>query len=99
MGSNALIRDGQAKLITSAADILSEYAPIEVSAAAPKTATHEFTDEIESSIYSLLQDSPLDASAIAESLSLDIGTLAYRLSMMEVKGMIEMGIGGRYEVR
>ena len=60
----------------------------------PKTATHEFADEIESSIYSLLQDSPLDASAIAESLSLDIGTLAYRLSMMEVKGMIEMGIGG-----
>lgn len=99
-GANALIRDGQAKLILSAADILSEYQSVEIIKWwSPKKSAITFDDAIEEAIYTLLSGEPLDASAIGEKLTINITTVAFKLSMMEVKWLVEMGIGGEYEVR
>jgi len=100
IGTNAIIRDGQAKLILSAEDILSEYQSVEVTTWWYQTKSAiTFDDAIEEAIYTLLSSESLDASAIGEKLTINITTIAFRLSMMEVKGLIEMGIGGEYEVR
>lgn len=86
VGSNALIRDGQAKLVTSALDILNEYNPVEVvkPATAQKNTPH-FEDETEERIYSLLAGESLDPSSVADRLGIDIATVSFRLSMMEVR--------------
>lgn len=106
-GANALIRDGQAKLVLGAQDILSEYAPVEISGngVTPSVEQSEnlklatFDDPTEASIHELLLAESLDASSLSDRLNIDISTIAFKLSMMEVRGVIEMGIGGGYEMR
>jgi len=99
-GTNTLIRDGQAKLIMSATDILSEYETLTVTdgkieiVSAPK-----FDDPLEHSIYELLEKEPLDISSISDILGMDIATIAFKLSMMEVRGVVDMNMNGSYEVR
>lgn len=100
VGANKLIRDGQAKLILGATDILSEYLPIQIIEWwYREEISVTFDDAVEESIYTLLKSEPLDASVVSNQLGLDIATVAFKLSMMEVRWLVEMGIGGGYEVR
>ncbi|MDD2917292.1 MAG: DNA-processing protein DprA [Candidatus Gracilibacteria bacterium] len=99
-GTNALIRDGQAKLTTSAGDILGEYETTGfVQKEAPTVIPVLFDDAGEKNIYELLRVEPLDISSIEDHLGEDITTIAFKLSMMEVRGIIEMGLDGRYGVK
>lgn len=99
-GTNILIRDGQAKLILSAMDILSEY---EIVATGMKnkemSPAPKFDDPTEKSIYELLVLEALDISSIEDRLGEDISTIAFKLSMMEVRGIIEMGMDGNYHIK
>ena len=59
-----------------------------------------FDDPQEKSLYELLeQEVSLDISSIEDTLGMDIATIAFRLSMMEVRGIISMNIDGSYGVR
>lgn len=96
-GTNALIRDGQAKLIMNANDILSEYETVTIAMKNEKTAAPpKLDDPLERSIYELIRSEPLDASSISDRLDIDIATVAFKLSMMEVAGMAEMALDGSY---
>lgn len=100
IGTNSLIRDGQAKLTMSASDILSEYGPITIltpSKILPNTP--KFDDLIEASIYELLTNESLDISTIADQLDMDTATIAGRLSMMEVHGTVEITVDGNYKTK
>lgn len=99
-GTNILIRDGQAKLIMNAMDILSEYETMTIiQDKLVVLPTPKFDDPTEKSIYELLHGGPLDVSSIEDKLEIDIATIAFKLSMMEVRGVVEMTIDGRYRVK
>lgn len=98
-GTNALIRDGQAKLILEAADILSEYRTITITSKEKVTKHPKPEDPLEGSIYELLESEPLDVSSISERLDTDIATVSFKLSMMEVGGIVEMALDGRYGIK
>lgn len=98
-GTNILIRDGQAKLIMSAMDILSEYEIVTIGTKnKERVNTPKFDDSLEKSIYELLVLEVLDISSIEDKLGIDIATIAFKLSIMEVRGIIEMTIDGSYKV-
>lgn len=98
-GTNILIRDGQAKLIINASDILSEYET--------ETSTQgnivvkkipKFDDPIEASIYEILKTESMSISSMEDILNADVSIIAFKLSMMEVRGIVEMGMDGNYHV-
>lgn len=99
-GTNALIRDGQAKLVMSASDILSEYETVTIAVKSGEmTPPPNLGDPLERSIYELIESDPLDASSISDRLDIDIATVSFKLSMMEVVGIVEMALDGSYGVR
>lgn len=87
LGSNSLIRDGLAKLITSASDILSEYQIVDhqTSLLANRPA---FTDPLQASLYDLLCMDSLGIDALTEKLQIDTTTLMNTLSMLEIEGHV-----------
>lgn len=98
IGTNSLIRDGQAKLTISASDILSEYGPVTILTQVEILPTlPKFDDPIEASIYELLTNESLDISTIAHQLEMDAVLIAGKLSMMEVYGTVEITIDGSYK--
>ena len=60
------------------------------------TNTPKFDDPLEKSIYELLGSQSLNISSIEDALGMDIATIAFKLSMMEVRGIVEMNIDGSY---
>jgi DNA processing protein len=69
IGTNSLIRDGQAKLTMNASDILSEYGPVTILTQReilPNLPT--FDDPIEASIYELLTTESFDISSLSDRL-------------------------------
>lgn len=99
-GTNMLIRDGQAKLVMNAMDILGEYETMTViNEKIDVIMPPAFDDPTEQTLYELLSDESLDISSIEDRLGIDIATIAFRLSMMEVRGIVEMGIDGGYRVK
>ena len=100
IGTNVLIRDGQAKLVIQAIDILSEYETMTVidnniSLVIPK----KFDDPIEQALYELLWEGSRTISSIEDVLDIDVATIAFKLSMMEVCGVIKMEMDGSYSIR
>lgn len=99
-GTNSLIRDGQAKLILGAADILSEYEPMIIETKnGGITNVPKIDDPLEASIYELIRFEPLDISSIGDRTGVDISMIACKLSMMEVHGIVEMNIDGSYSIK
>lgn len=100
IGTNMLIRDGQAKLILRATDILSEYETITVITERKRvTDIPKFNDPLEASIYELIKFESLDISSIGDRLGLDTSMIAYKLSIMEVHGIVEMTMDGGYRTK
>ncbi len=96
-GTNTLIRDGHAKLTMNALDILGEYETLTVMDNVLQVAVSpKFEDPLEQAIYELLAKEPLDVSSIEDTLGADIATIAFKLSMMEVRGIVEMDMSGNY---
>ena len=99
-GTNALIRDGHAKLTMNALDILGEYETLTVTDNILRVVSSPiFEDPTEKAIYELLRKEPLDVSSIEDTLGSDIATIAFKLSMMEVRGIVEIDMSGNYRTR
>ncbi|EKD30491.1 MAG: hypothetical protein ACD_78C00036G0003, partial [uncultured bacterium (gcode 4)] len=100
IGTNSLIRDGQAKLILGTTDILSEYEMADILTLPVNiTDTPKFGDPLEASIYELIKFEPLDISSLGDKTGIDISMIACKLSMMEVHGIVEMNIDGSYSIK
>lgn len=97
IGTNALIRDGQAKLVLGAADILSEYGIVHsVTANGNRKNIPSFDSPLEESVYRLLEAGPLDISSIGDRLDIDAAAVAGILSIMEIHGMVKVTMDGSY---
>jgi len=94
---NMLIKKWMAKLVTCSNDILEEYNINEISKwdNAQKIV---FNDEIEEKIYNILLVEYLTINELVNKLNLDISTLSFKLSMMEINNLIKKSNWWKYEV-
>ena len=94
---NMLIKKGMAKLTTCSDDILVEYNILEWSNR-NNNLKIEFSDKTEEEIYNILILENLTIDEIAKKISLDISTISFKISMMEINNLIKKAIWWKYEV-
>jgi len=91
-GTNRLIQKGEAKLVTSAADILDELdVPLAIAQAQARTAMP--ADGSEAQVLSYLSRDPMHVDEIGRAAGLPAPTVASALSMLELKGLVR-SVGG-----
>ena len=94
---NSLIKNGMAKLVSNSEDILVEYNILkETSRNINKKII--FADKIEESIYNILILESLTINELIIKIGLDIKTLSFKLSMMEINNIIKKTLWWKYEV-
>lgn len=96
LGSNALIRDGLAKLITTTSDILSEYQIIDKQMSL-LTSKPLFSDPFQSALYEVLCMDSQGIDSLTDKLQSDPTTIINALAMMEIEGHVTAQ-GGLYRV-
>lgn len=96
-GTNKLIQQGEAKLVTRASDILEELNLTmvaqhqEVRAAVPE-------NETESTLLKYLSSEPVHVDELRRETGLPIATVSSTLALMELKGMVKQVGGMNYVV-
>jgi DNA processing protein len=98
---NNLIKNWEAKLITSSLDILEEYN------FSNKNKTNnnsekiklEFSDELEEKIYNALLLESFTSDEMVKKFWLDISTLSFKLSMLEINWIIKKTLWWKFEVK
>jgi DNA processing protein len=78
-----------AKMVSSSIDILEEY---NISTKNKNTETKKeikFDNEVDKKIYDLLVLEALTMDQLKEKLNIDISTLSFRISMMEINQIIK----------
>ncbi|MDD2487066.1 MAG: DNA-processing protein DprA [Candidatus Gracilibacteria bacterium] len=98
IGSNNLIKDGLGKLTICIDDILEEYGNIGFGNYSRNSDDIEFEDQIEKNIYDQVYQESSSSSSIAQKLDLDIDIVNMKLSILEIKGLIKLDIGGTYRI-
>ena len=108
-GTNGLIRDGQAKLITSLEDILDElqevgeimrgYAGDEAEPAGEAPAAASPAGATEQAILTVLAEGTADADEICMSAELDMAQVTSTLTALQLKGLIQRLPGNRFARR
>lgn len=109
-GTNALIRNGHAKLVLSAEDILSEvgvhltlnqtgHSPLNSGHAAPAPAAVADLAADEAALYALFSDQPIHIDAIAEQSGRDISDVLVLLFELEMKELITQSTGKFFRKR
>lgn len=94
---NILIKSWMAKLVTSPEDILEEYNIHDI------TINREFkkitfSDDIEKEIYNVLIIESLTTNELITKIGLDITTINFKLSLMEINNLIKKWLWWKYEV-
>ena len=84
-GTNALIKQG-AKMVTEAADILSE---LNIESVTPENLLIEPQNKEEKLIFTALEKGPLAVDKISKTTNLDIVTINSLMSILEISGKIE----------
>lgn len=104
-GSHALIRDG-AKLVESVADILDEFADLQVEAApgedVPRQASLDLKANLsseEARLVEVLDSEPLSLDVLAERAGLPAARVSGALTLLELKGFVRALPGGRFARR
>jgi DNA processing protein len=94
---NRLIKDASAKLITCSEDVLEEYIDTH-SKNYNKTEKQKikFADSIEKEIYNILLLENLSTDELSRKMWLDIATLSFKLSIMEINQMIRKWVWWKY---
>ena len=93
--TNHLIAKWEAKMVTSARDILEEYSiHNEV-----KKKTVTFSNEIDKSLYNLICSGINDVDDFLEEIDINTNELISRLSLLEVQWIIKKGNYGKYLLR
>ena len=98
---NDLIKSGSAKLVTCANDILEEYNIWKTSSTNTKKKTEtkrNFADPIEKIIYEFLFLEALTTDEIINKTKIDLKTITFKLSMMEIEWIIKKSLWGKYEI-
>lgn len=85
IGTNKLIKSRQAKMVISADDIFVEMGWQKVTSEKPKETKDTFKDLI----IQLLKNEPLTVDQIAISLQKPVEKISVRLSILQLKGLIE----------
>lgn len=60
---------------------------------------HSFQDDLEEKIYNLLLTEKLNINQIAQKLESDVITLGFKMSMLEISGLIKKSLSGEYEIQ
>nr|MDD3720733.1 DNA-processing protein DprA [Candidatus Gracilibacteria bacterium] len=97
LGCNNLLKNGNAKMVTCSEDILEEY-NINTLNTSQKTEKISFVNELESIIYETLLLESFSVDDLMKKLNLGLTDLSVNLSMLEIRGIIKKGEGGKYEV-
>jgi DNA processing protein len=90
---NNLIKNGNAKLVTSANDILEEY---NINNEKKTQNKIKFADKIEENIYNHLILEPMTIDELNKIIMLDISTLSFKLSAMEISGFTKKWFWWKY---
>lgn len=99
-GCNDLIKKWSAKLVTNSLDILEEYNIWSKKVNNSITKIEKiFIDDIEKSIYNLLLIEKYNINELSKKLNIDVRTLAFKLSMLEISGNIKKTLSGDYEIQ
>lgn len=100
-GCNDLIRNGEAKPVSESAHILEEYNCKNLVENSEKKSSEKikFESEIEQNIYNALLLEALSSDDLAQKLDIDISTLSFTLSMLEIKGLIRKTMWGLFELK
>lgn len=93
---NMLIKKSMAKLTTKAQDILEEYNIVKNTQ--KKDEKIDFSCDIEKSIYEKLLLEPLNIDELSISIWLDIKTISFKLSMMELSNKIKIQTWWKYNI-
>lgn len=98
---NNLIKNWEAKLVTSSLDILEEYNFSNNIKNKNNSWENkiEFTDNIEEKIYNSLLLEWFTADELVKKFWLDISTLSFKLSMLELRGLIKKTLWWKFEIK
>ncbi len=96
---NNLIKNWEAKLINSSIDILEEYNFSITKENWKKTEKPEFSDELEEKIYNALLLEWFTADELVKKFNLDISTISFKLSMLEINWIIKKTLWWKFEVK
>jgi DNA processing protein len=97
-GCNNLVKKWEAKMVTNSLDILEEY-NLWSSWALWAQEKIEFDDELEEKIYNCLLLESFTGDDLARKLWLDISSLCFKLSMLEIRGFIKKTLWWKFEVK
>lgn len=98
-GTNALIRDSQAKLALSPDDIINDYPQHHAEPQSLFEQMHQHPDLTadEQKIYSLLSHEPIHIDTIAEQSRLDVSDVLILLFELELKGVVRQLAGKMFQ--
>lgn len=97
---NELIKKGSAKLTTTSIDILEEYNIWNKNNIYQNNSVDiKFNDDIEKSIYNLLLTEKYNINEISKNIWIDVRTLAFKLSMLEIAWTIKKTLSWDYEIQ
>ena len=97
---NDLIRNWEAKPVSEPLHILEEYNFCTSKSLSDQEKTElSFDNDIEEKIYNALLLDWLSADELAKKLEVNISTLSFSLSMLEIKGVIKKTMWGMFEIK
>lgn len=92
-GTNLLIKEAKAKLVTSADDILGKISKSQ------ETKMPEGLDPLENKIWKILEIEPLNTDEVAVQIGKSVVEVGKALSMMSLKGLVSESSGKFYIVK
>ncbi|MDQ7010167.1 MAG: DNA-processing protein DprA [Candidatus Gracilibacteria bacterium] len=101
VGCNNLIKNGEAKLVNGSIDILEEYnfSNNKKRDNNLERIKPEFSDELEEKIYNALLLESYTNDELVKKFNLDISIISFKLSMLEINGLIKKTLGGKFEIK
>ncbi len=97
--TNNLIKNWMAKMVTNSIDILEEYNISTKNKNIEEKKEIKFENEIDEKIYNLLLLESLTSNELVEKLKIDISSLLFRLSMMEINWIIKKTLWWKFELK
>ncbi|NVP17370.1 DNA-protecting protein DprA [Candidatus Gracilibacteria bacterium] len=95
LGCNKLIYSGEAKMVLYPEDVLLEY---NISNKKINKIQNHFGDEIEKQIYDLLLNKPLTIDELVFKTGFDMQIILLKIAILELSGIVNKNISGKYEI-
>lgn len=101
-GCNKLIQTWSAKLVLNSIDILEEFNISWFTQTQDKTVKNNLSnisDDIEKQIYNFLLSEKLNINELSKKIWMDVMTLGFKLSMLEISWLIKKTLSWDYEIQ